>query len=318
MPRKKRNVNQGVAVYNRILREFTKINNQLPEDRKLSLAQRRSLISEQIYPQYLGLPEYKLRVRELRNRIISVIEPIPPKEICDINLIDPSALPVIDVFGIDEYLQTVIPDCIYVRVNADEFGVTNIFNTREYNYIRNGVRDIVENIRSAMEDGNLPSTIDFAGYKKLRPKKRNDGSAENYFLDFILNVAGEPIADSTVVQFELPRTKEIKKKETKIRNVLLDRLKKLASKKRRKKRSTKSHRTNVTKLKKIKRRISRATQPKTLQNLNLKLLELYNKTMATLDRDFQNGLMTPEQYQIRKQQVYDNFLKMGGQINENN
>jgi len=318
MPRKSRNVNKGVAVYNRILREFTKINNQLPEDRKLSLAQRRSLISEQIFPQYAGIPEYKLRVRELRNRIISVIEPIPPKEICDINLIDPAALPIIDVFGIDEYLQTVVPDCIYVRVNADEFGTTRIFNTREYNYTRSGVRAIVENIRSAMDDGMLPSTVDFAGYKKLRPKKRNDGTPENYFLDFILNVAGEPIADSTVVQYDLPRTKEVKKKETKVRNILLNRLKQLASKKRRKKRSTKTHRTNVTKLKKIKKRINRATRTKTIKNLNLKLLELYNKTMVSLDRDFENGLMTPEQYQIRKQQVYDNFLKMGGQLDENN
>jgi hypothetical protein len=318
MPRKSRNVNKGVAVYNRILREFTKINNQLPEDRKLSLAQRRSLISEQIFPQYAGIPEYKLRVRELRNRIISVIEPIPPKEICDINLIDPAALPIIDVFGIDEYLQTVVPDCIYVRVNADEFGTTRIFNTREYNYTRSGVRAIVENIRSAMDDGMLPSTVDFAGYKKLRPKKRNDGTPENYFLDFILNVAGEPIADSTVVQYDLPRTKEVKKKETKVRNILLGRLKQLASKKRRKKRSTKTHRTNVTKLKKIKKRINRATRTKTIKNLNLKLLELYNKTMVSLDRDFENGLMTPEQYQIRKQQVYDNFLKMGGQLDENN
>ena len=318
MPRKSRNVNKGVAVYNRILREFTKINNQLPEDRKLSLAQRRSLISEQIFPQYAGIPEYKLRVRELRNRIISVIEPIPPKEICDINLIDPAALPIIDVFGIDEYLQTVVPDCIYVRVNDDEFGTTKIFNTREYNYTRSGVRAIVENIRSAMDDGMLPSTVDFAGYKKLRPKKRNDGTPENYFLDFILNVAGEPIADSTVVQYDLPRTKEVKKKETKVRNILLNRLKQLASKKRRKKRSTKTHRTNVTKLKKIKKRINRATRTKTIKNLNLKLLELYNKTMVSLDRDFENGLMTPEQYQIRKQQVYDNFLKMGGQLDENN
>lgn len=316
MARKKRNVNKGVAVYNRILREFTKINNQLPEDRKLSLAQRRSLISEQIFPQYAGVAEYQLRVRDLRNRIISVIEPIPPKEICDINLIDPAALPIIDVFGIDEYLQTVVPDCIYVRVNADEFGTTRIFNTREYNYTRSGVRAIVENIRSAMDDGMLPSTVDFAGYKKLRPKKRNDGTPENYFLDFILNVAGEPIADSTVVQYDLPRTKEVKKKETKVRNILLGRLKQLASKKRRKKRSTKTHRTNVTKLKKIKKRINRATRAKTIKNLNLKLLELYNKTMASLDRDFNNGLMTPEQYQIRKQQVYDNFLKMGGQLDE--
>ena len=129
-------------------------------------------------------------------------------------------------------MQTVVPDCIYVRVNADEFGTTRIFNTREYNYTRSGVRAIVENIRSAMDDGMLPSTVDFAGYKKLRPKKRNDGTPENYFLDFILNVAGEPIADSTVVQYDLPRTKEVKKKETKVRNILLGRLKQLASKKR--------------------------------------------------------------------------------------
>jgi hypothetical protein len=35
---------------------------------------------------------------------------------------------------IDEFIRERVPDCIFLRVNAGEFGVTKIFNTRDYNY----------------------------------------------------------------------------------------------------------------------------------------------------------------------------------------
>ena len=52
---------RGVSLYNKILKQFTKINNQLPEDRKVSLKDRRSYISKEIYPKFnefiLSLPD---------------------------------------------------------------------------------------------------------------------------------------------------------------------------------------------------------------------------------------------------------------------
>jgi hypothetical protein len=48
------------TTYNRILKEFTKLNNKLPEDRKLSIQERRKIIKEKILPRYKKIPAYNI------------------------------------------------------------------------------------------------------------------------------------------------------------------------------------------------------------------------------------------------------------------
>ena len=75
--------------YNRILKEFTKLNNKLPEENKLSIKLRREIIKKIILPKYEDVPQYKIRVKSLRSLLIKEIEKVPPKEVCDLNYIDP-------------------------------------------------------------------------------------------------------------------------------------------------------------------------------------------------------------------------------------
>ena len=124
------------TTYNRILKEFTKLNNSLPEDRKLSIKERRKIIKEQVLPAYKNQPKYKFRVRKLREDIVKIYDKIPPKEICDLNYIDPSEYAYVEWFSLDETIRELVPDCIYVKVTAGEYGETNIFNTRNYEYGR--------------------------------------------------------------------------------------------------------------------------------------------------------------------------------------
>ncbi len=314
----KPNKKKGASVYNRILHEFTVINNALPEDRKISLAERRKLISESIYPEYNHVSPSRIPIKKVRGSIFDELDKIPPKELCDVNYIDPSILPNIDVFGLDEYIKTVMPDCIYVKATAGEFGETRIFNTRNYNYIRSGLREIIENIRKAMEDGMLPSSIDWQGYKKLKKNKPNDGTPENYYIDFILNMDGTPIADATIVQFIPEKSREVYNKKRKYQSVMLERIKGLNAKKRRRKRATKTYKKGIDQIRRIKRKLKFVKKPETESMYRLALVSEFNKSNASLDKDFKKGLMTPEQYKIRKNDIYELFLKeskrLGGEI----
>jgi hypothetical protein len=172
------------TTYNRILKEFTKLNNKLPEDRKLSIQERRKIIKEKILPRYKKVPAYKIKVKQLKSEIVKIYDKIPPKEICDLNYLDLSNFQSVEWFALDETITELIPDCVYVKVSASEYGDTKIFNTRDYEYGKKGVRKIVEAIRPDAE--NESGKFVFSGIKKLRPRKRNDGTPENYYLDFVL------------------------------------------------------------------------------------------------------------------------------------
>ena len=124
------------STYNRILKEFTKINNKLPEDRKLSIKERRAIIREELLPQYKGVPQYKLRVKAIKASILSAYDKIPPKEFCDINYLDPSDFGYVEWFSLDETISQLVPDCVYVKVSASEYGDTKIFNTRNSGTVR--------------------------------------------------------------------------------------------------------------------------------------------------------------------------------------
>ena len=62
--------------YNRILKEFTKLNNKLPEENKLSIKLRREIIKKVILPKYENVPQYKIRVKALRTLLVKEIEKV--------------------------------------------------------------------------------------------------------------------------------------------------------------------------------------------------------------------------------------------------
>ena len=86
------------TTYNRILKQFTKINNTLPEDRKLSIKERRAIIKEQVLPKYKDVPAYKVRVKTLKGQLLRIYDKLPPKEICDLNYIDASEFAFVEWF----------------------------------------------------------------------------------------------------------------------------------------------------------------------------------------------------------------------------
>ena len=306
MPKKK------TTTYNRILKEFTKINNTLPEDRKLSIKERRAIIKEQVLPKYKDVPAYKVRVKTLKGQLLRIYDKLPPKEICDLNYLDASEFAFVEWFLLDETIGELVPDCVFVKVSAGEYGETRIFNTRNYEYGGKGVRDIVEEIRPNAEGAS--GKFIFSGYKKLRPKKLNDGTPENYYLDFVLFIIDKkgrekPQGDVEEIEFEVPKTRDNRKKKTKVKQIIEGRIKALKVKKDSRKRTRKTISKNLDLFNKISKRVVKSKDSKTYKAKAWKMEQnkLFSKLFDQIEKAYKDGKMTKIQYQKSKEKLLKDF-----------
>jgi len=294
------------STYNRILKEFTKINNKLHEDRKLSIRERRTIIREELLPQYKGVPQYKLRVKAIKASILSAYEKIPPKELCDINYLDPSDFGYVEYFALDVTISELVPDCVYVKVSAGDYGETKIFNTRNYEYGRRGVREIVENIRPDAD--NNSGRFIFTGYKKLRPRKRNDGTPENYYLDFVLfsvDAKGNETAygDAEQVDYEVPKTRENRKIKTKVNKIIELKIKELKAKKDSKRRAKTTLEKNIKQLQSL----SKKANKRPTRTSEFQKYKQFNKTAELIEKYKAEAKITDKQYEKDLQRILKNL-----------
>lgn len=294
MPQKKKNIKpRGVTLYNKILKEFTKVNNSLPEERKLSLSDRRKYIKEKIYPQFKGNAPTRVSVKDIIKEIVGVLDTIVPKEGCDVNFISPSIVANVGWFELDDFIRDVLPACIYISIDAGDFGKTKIFNTLNYNYTKNGVKKIVDNIRDFV---NNDSGVDvtFTGEKRLRKGKTNDGTPENYYIEFILVVNSEPIKDINPILFDVPKSQ--KKQVTTVKNAILSRVKELSNKKKRRKRARRTAIKNISNVRKIAKRQVNAKTVEYKRKLAYKKIKEYNRAIKQIQSAFNKGNLTEDQY----------------------
>jgi len=302
------------TVYNRILKRFTAINNNLPEEQKLSISKRRKIIKEVILPQYINVPVSKIRVKPLKALIFTEYEKQLPREGCDLNYISPSQYANVNWFEIDEFIRERMPDCIYIRVNAgDRFGKTKIFNTRDYDYNQNGVQIITEKIRPFAESPQRKNRIYpyYSGTQKLRQGKKNDGTPENYFLDMVLYINENPVASTETTKYQLPKTREVNQTKKKIKNLLDERFKELKLKKERKKRARKTLTKNISQVKQKKKKISKS--PKSQAASKQSYLKQFNKTVAIIEKQYEKGYISKDKFKLLMQELVSN-LKDGGII----
>jgi hypothetical protein len=306
MPKKK------TTTYNRILKEFTKINNTLPEDRKLSIKERRAIIKEQVLPKYKDVPAYKVRVKTLKGQLLRIYDKLPPKEICDLNYLDASEFAFVEWFLLDETIGELVPDCVFVKVSAGEYGETRIFNTRNYEYGGKGVRDIVEEIRPNAEGAS--GKFIFSGYKKLRPRKLNDGTPENYYLDFVLFIVDKkgrekPQADAEEIEYEVPKSRDNRKKKTKVKQIIEARIKALKVKKDSRKRTRKTISKNLDLFNRVSKRVVKSKDSKTYKAKAWKMEQnkLFSKLFDQIEKAYKDGKMTKIQYQKSKEKLLKDF-----------
>jgi hypothetical protein len=289
--KKGKNINKGVALYQKISKEFTRLNKSLPEDRRLSISERRKYISEKIYPQFKGTAPTKVGVKAIRKEIDAVVETIIPKDGCDVNTITPVAYTDIPWFELDETIRDVLPKCIYIRVDCDSIGKTKIFNTLNYDYNKSGLRNLLEKLREEVQNS---STASFQGVKKLRPNKTNDGTPENYFIDFILTLNNVPT--KSIVPIDYTPTKQQKKTSVSVRNAIISRIKDLSNKKKRRIKARKNAIKNIGEIKKKNKRIQNAKSEDFKNKLSFQRIKDYLKAKKQLQSAFNKGNLTKEQY----------------------
>jgi hypothetical protein len=299
-----------ITKYNIILKQFTKINSKLSEERKLSIKQRRKIIKDIILPQYENTPPSRIRIKPLKALISVQIDAIPPKEICDLNYIDTSEFSLVEFYSLDETIRELVPDCVYVKVTAGAYGSTRIFNTRNYEYGGTGIRAIVEAIRP--DAYNSSGKFIFSGYKKLRPRKKNDGNAENYYLDFILfiidsNGNEEPQGEAEAIEYEVPASRENTKKKNKVKGLIESKIKSLKVKRDSKKRARQTVDKNLSKFAKITKKVNTKVPPSAA--VERQRNKDFARTSELIEKYYKEGKITKAQYDAKIEALLKMYLK---------
>lgn len=223
---------KGILLYNLLMKEITKVNKNLPENRRLSVKERREIISKKIYPKYKDQARSRIRLIPLREKITRTVKRLPKREQCDLLSIDPTLYLAITYYEIEQFVGNTLPKCIYVKVDAGEFGSTNIFNTRDFDYYSTGLSEITNKINeySRTNSLNTSNVPEYDGSINIRPGKKNDGTADNYFLEMILNIGTKRKSTSIVIP-KRKKTKQLSDSKKKINESIRGRIKEMKSKK---------------------------------------------------------------------------------------
>lgn len=224
---------KGIKLYNALLKELGEANKKAKRSQKLSAPQRRKIVSEQLYPKFKK--SEKVSVTELRKDIRVIIKGLPPVEICNPLYLSEAYLAFVEYYEIDNHIKKVLPECLDVRVNAGQYGITKIFNTSNYSYYTDGVQKIIESIREEVD--NSSGRAYFSGIVKLKPKRKDNGEADNYFVDYVLYLNDEPEASDEGTDFRLPNKEQ--KKVERVKDFLVEKFKILEKEKRKRKRQAK-------------------------------------------------------------------------------
>jgi hypothetical protein len=210
-------------------------------------------------------------------------------------------------------LQRRLPDCIYVKVNAGSFGSTKIFNTRNYNYYFNGVQQITENIRKEVD--NASGSAFYSGRQMLRPKMKNDGKADSYYLDLVLYMQPKrgtamplsPLGKITRYTGKNEQeTKSIRKASTTVNNKLDKLLGKLTKEKEAKGRAFRQIKKDDKKITKI---VNKKVTPRNEFKLIEDFAKSYERAKKKLDNYLAKGLISKAKYDKAMESLKDNYNK---------
>ncbi len=187
----------------------------------MNIGEIRDVASKKLYPEISAIKGRKTLkiIRALAAKALKEEK----KDICDVTAIPETTYQNIPYFNIDEYIAQQLPPCIYMELQAGKYGNTAIFNTKEYNYHGDGVASITNAINHARtikeivisDSGEAP---EYQGSIQTRPGKKNDGSAENYYLSMLLHIDKVPQSDQPE-DIIIPKKKKSKAITQKLKKV---------------------------------------------------------------------------------------------------
>jgi hypothetical protein len=274
---------RGIKLYNALLKELGEANKKAKNSQRLSASQRRKIVSEELYPKFKNAD--RVLVGQVNKDIRGIIKGLPPIEICNPLYLSEAYLSFVEYYEIDNHIRKVLPECLDVRVNGGEFGKTKIFNTSNYSYYTDGVQNIIENIRKEVD--NNSGRAYFSGIVKLKYRKKNNGEAQNYFVDYVLYLNDEAVASDDGADYSLPK-KEGKKVE-KVKDFLVDKFKILEKEKKKRKRQAKKKREEAKKL-----------DPKEQKRITNQAIQ---NAIASLRLLLKNKIITKDEFERQKKDL---------------
>lgn len=292
----------GILVYNLLIREVSRINKLLPEDRKLSIKERRQLVSEKIYPKYKKTSKSKIRLIPLRKKLYRTIQRLPRKPTCDVLDVPEGNLDQVLWHAMDENIRK-LPKCIWIKINAADFGQTKIFNTRDYEYTASGLQDISNKINEWVRKQTKGKRNQvypyYDGIIQVRPKMKNDGKPESYYIEYVIKGTDFEVEITEIA--DLPKRKKKTKKQQKdinVRKYIEEQTKKLTAEKSK----VKALRRSVLKklkefeahIKYLKRRQGRKKDQKAIRKeFNIE----YKLEKARVEKNLTKKIITKYQYE---------------------
>lgn len=267
----------GLALYTYLLREANNRNKKLPDSEKLSYKELRKAVSKDVLPAYKAskaksdIALSRIILKTIRNYSLE----------CDPRYIPASFLAPIEFFSLDAAINT-IPACIYVKVNAEQFGETDIFLRAEYDYIGTGVRDIIEEIRANI--GNDSSLAEFFGLVKIKPDRADDNKPDSYYIEYFVSIEGDTPWQEDDLKSNMPKRrpkKNVTELEKKWKKALLEGKKQKIQR-------------NKEKFKKKK---------KTKQYQNAKLIKGYQTALKTFEILYNRGEISGRTFKKEKAEL---------------
>jgi len=118
---------------------------------------------------------------------------------------------------------------------------------------------------------------------KLKPKKKNDGTPDNYYVEYILYVNDQPEANDDPIDFDLPKSEQ--KKVDKVQDYLSDKFKTLQKEKRKR------------------RRIAKKAEPKKPAEQKKEITSAVRKALNSLKLLVKQGVITQNQFEKQKKSI---------------
>ncbi len=271
--------------------------------------------SENLFQNYKEKPISKIRVTEIDDSLDLVLNfrtskpNVPIKEIVEecgnVFKVPNEDLQGIDFWAIGNAIENIASD-VKVRVSGGRYGGTSIEKAGELDYHNSGIAAIVNNIRPDTKENY--SDVIWVGITKIVPGRKNDGKNCNYFIDFVLEMDGEFVAQNEQ-EVELPNQGELTQEEIETRKLTKKQAEKEARKRReelKNKRAESKEKEN--KLKEAKSRQRGTEKPKETAEPQTFIFDL-NKALDTLREDYKDGIFTKDEYRSERIKLIDLYDK---------
>ena len=282
-----------------------------------------SFVRDKVYGEFKGLSPNEVRIADINDaveRAVTGTGILQTGEFFNPLAIPETLISGIFWFDIDNFIEVDLTaetggKNLRLEVNAGEYGSTGIIELSEYTYEGSGLAEIIEQVREFVEDDSEPY---WEGEARVRPRLKDDGSPDSYFLQFTLYVNGTQVAPSATFEEPAPigKIEETIEERRKKRREIVKRRKELAKQKREKaKKKEAKMRKRPTK-----KEPAKAEAPERAKNVQ-EALDRQERLLKDSKDLFDAGILTKKEFIAERKAIIEQTnkaiekFKRGGEIN---